>query len=132
MGRPNLCKAKGISPLTDRVTNLSIKEWAGVIKPPKAPTSILHVNSFNKTRQSKATTPEDNFFFLKRKNELPQAGFEPTTFCVLGRHSTNCTRTCTCSSRLTHCRQHSLDTCSWRRSGKHCSAGDQQELVPYH
>ena len=29
----------------------------------------VHVNSVSETRQSKATTPEDNFFFLKRKNE---------------------------------------------------------------
>ena len=42
----------------------------------------MHVNSFNETRQSKTTTPEDKSFFLKRKNELPQAGFEPVTFCV--------------------------------------------------
>ena len=42
----------------------------------------MHVNSFNETRQSKTTTPEDKSFFLKRKNELPQAGFEPATFCV--------------------------------------------------
>ena len=48
-----------------------------------------HVNSVNETREGKATTPEDNSFFLKRKNELPQAGFEPATFCVLGRRSTN-------------------------------------------
>ena len=27
--------------------------------------------------------PEDNSFFLKRKNELPQVGFKPATFCVL-------------------------------------------------
>ena len=26
---------------------------------------------------------------LREKEELPQAGFEPATFCVLGRHSTN-------------------------------------------
>ena len=58
----------------------------------------LHVNSFDETRQSKATTPEDNSFFLKRKNELPQAGFEPATFCVLGRHSTNCTCSFACTN----------------------------------
>ena len=28
-------------------------------------------------------------FFLERKNELPRAGFEPVTFCVLGERSTN-------------------------------------------
>ena len=53
------------------------------------PGTNTHVNSFKETRQSKATTPEDNSFFLKRKNELHQAGFKPTTFCVLGRHYTN-------------------------------------------
>ena len=39
----------------------------------------------------KASTcmPEDNSLFLKRKNELPQAGFESAMFCVLGRCSTN-------------------------------------------
>ena len=31
-------------------------------------------------KASKTTTPEDNAFFLKRKNELPQAGFDCT--CV--------------------------------------------------
>ena len=31
-------------------------------------------------KASKATTPEDNAFFLKRKNDLPQAGFDCT--CV--------------------------------------------------
>ena len=41
------------------------------------------------TRQSEATTPEDNSIFLKKQNELPQAGFEPIMFCVLGRRSTN-------------------------------------------
>ena len=46
----------------------------------------IHVNSVNETRHSKATMSEDN---SKRKNELPQAGFEPATFCVLGRCSIN-------------------------------------------
>ena len=43
------------------------------------------------TRQSKATTctPEETLFFSRGKEELPQAGLEPATFCVLGRHSTN-------------------------------------------
>ena len=42
-------------------------------------------------RQGKArqlclkTTP----FFRREKEELPQAGFELTTFCMLGRRSTN-------------------------------------------
>ena len=31
------------------------------------------------------TTP----FFSREKEELPQAGFEPAMFCVLGRRSTN-------------------------------------------
>ena len=43
------------------------------------------INSVHETRQSKATIPEGNSFFLKRKNELPQAGFKPATFCILGR-----------------------------------------------
>ena len=50
---------------------------------------IVHVNSFNETRQSQATTPDDSSFFLKGKNELPQAGFKPAMFCMLGRRSTN-------------------------------------------
>ena len=28
-------------------------------------------------------------FFSRENYELPQAGFEPTMFCILGRHSTN-------------------------------------------
>ena len=42
-------------------------------------------------RQGKAkqlclkTTP----FFSREKEKLPQAGYEPTMFCVLGRRSTN-------------------------------------------
>ena len=40
------------------------------------------------TRQIKATTPEDNSFFQEKKEELPQAGLEPATFCMLGRRST--------------------------------------------
>ena len=52
--------------------------------------TTVHVHSVNKTRQSKAATPEDNFILFSRENEeLPQAEFEPATFCVLGRHSTN-------------------------------------------
>ena len=46
----------------------------------------MHVNSVNEARQSKATMPDDNSFFSQ---ELPQVGFEPATFCVLGRCSTN-------------------------------------------
>ena len=51
--------------------------------------TILHVNSFKETRQSKQLHPKTTPFFLKRKNELPRAGFEPATFCVLGERSTN-------------------------------------------
>ena len=43
-------------------------------------------------RQGKAKqlyTPEDNSFFPRGKEELPQVGFEPVTFGVLDRHSTN-------------------------------------------
>ena len=46
----------------------------------------VHERSVIETRQSKATTPEDNSSFSP---ELPQAGLEPATFCVLGRFSTN-------------------------------------------
>ena len=48
----------------------------------------VHVCSVIETRQSKATTPKDNssFFLNRKKEELPQAGFEPATFCMLGRH----------------------------------------------
>ena len=37
------------------------------------------------TRQMQATTPEDNSFFPREKEELPRAGLEPATFCILGR-----------------------------------------------
>ena len=37
-----------------------------------------------KAKQLK-TTP----FFSREKEELPQVGFEPAMFCVLGRRSTN-------------------------------------------
>ena len=48
------------------------------------------VNSVNKTRLSKAAMPEDNsILFSREKEELFQAGFEPTMFCVLGRRPTN-------------------------------------------
>ena len=47
----------------------------------------LHANSVNKTRQGNA---QRQLIVLKRKkNEVLQAGFKPTMFCVLGRHSTN-------------------------------------------
>ena len=50
----------------------------------------IHERSVIETRQSKATMPEDNSIFLKRNiEELPQVGFEPTTFCMLGGRSTN-------------------------------------------
>ena len=49
----------------------------------------IHEQSVIETRQSKATMPEDNSLFPRGKEELPQAGFQPATFCVLGRHSTN-------------------------------------------
>ena len=49
----------------------------------------VHVNSFKETRQSKQLRPKTTPFFLERKNELPRAGFEPATFCVLGERSTN-------------------------------------------
>ena len=42
----------------------------------------IHVNSFKETRQSKQLHPKTTPFFLERKNELPQAGFEPAT-CTL-------------------------------------------------
>jgi len=32
------------------------------------------------------TTPADNSFFFREKEELPWAGLEPAMFCVLGRH----------------------------------------------
>ncbi len=51
--------------------------------------SNLHVNSFKETRQSKQLRPKTTPFFLERKNELPRAGLEPATSCVLGRHSTS-------------------------------------------
>ena len=41
----------------------------------------VHVHSFKETRQSKQLCPKTTFFL--RKNELPQAGFEPMTFCML-------------------------------------------------
>ena len=47
----------------------------------------IQVCSVIETRQSKATTPKENSSFFQE--ELPQAGFEPATLCVLGRHSTN-------------------------------------------
>ena len=43
----------------------------------------VHVNPFNETRQSKQLHPKTTPFF-SRKNELPQAGFEPMMSCVLG------------------------------------------------
>ena len=49
----------------------------------------MYVNSFKETRQSKQLRPKTTPFFLERKNELPWAGFEPATFCVLGERSTN-------------------------------------------
>ena len=49
-----------------------------------------HEQSVTETRQSTATTPEDNtFFFPREKEELPQAGFKPATLYVLGRRSTS-------------------------------------------
>ena len=36
--------------------------------------TVYSDNSVNETGQSKVTTPEDNTFFLKRKNEQPRAG----------------------------------------------------------
>ena len=34
----------------------------------------VHVNSFKETRQIQAMTPEDNSFFPREKEELPQVG----------------------------------------------------------
>ena len=49
--------------------------------------TIVHVYSVIETRQSRATTPKSNS--SREKEELPKAGLEPVTFCVLGRRSTN-------------------------------------------
>ena len=63
----------------------------------------VHMN-YQSLRQGKAkqlclkTTP----FFPREKEELPQVGFKPATFCILGRCSTNYmylyTVYCTCTS----------------------------------
>ena len=48
----------------------------------------MHAYMYNpvmETRQMQATTPEDNSFFLREKEELPRAGLEPATFCFPGR-----------------------------------------------
>ena len=52
----------------------------------------VHVCSVIETRQCNSTTctPKDNSsFFRREKEELPEAGFKPAVFCMLGRHSTN-------------------------------------------
>ena len=49
----------------------------------------VHERIVIETRQSKVTMPEDNSLFSREKEELPQAGLEPTTFCIPGRRSTN-------------------------------------------
>ena len=49
----------------------------------------VHERSVIETRQSKATTSEDNSLFSREKEELPQAGLEPATFCIPSRRSTN-------------------------------------------
>ena len=42
---------------------------------------LVHDQSVVETWQRKTTTPEDSSHFLE-KNELPQAGLKPTTYCV--------------------------------------------------
>ena len=37
-----------------------------------------------------ATTPEDNSFFPREKEELPRVGLEPAMFCVLGMYMYMC------------------------------------------
>ena len=43
----------------------------------------VHVHSVNETRQGKAATPKDNFFFVKRKNELPAYVAHQVMYMVL-------------------------------------------------
>ena len=50
--------------------------------------NLVQCTSVVETRQHKATTPEHSSFFW-RKNELPQMGLEPMTFCVLDKCSIN-------------------------------------------
>ena len=50
--------------------------------------TCVHERSVIETRQSKATTPEDNSLFLKRKRRAA-SGLEPATFCIPGRRCTN-------------------------------------------
>ena len=47
--------------------------------------NLVQCISVVETRQHKATTPEHSSF--RRKNELPQMGLRPTTFCVLDKCS---------------------------------------------
>ena len=51
----------------------------------KKGSNIYMYNPVIETRQMQATTPEDNSFFPREKEELPRAGLEPAAFCILGR-----------------------------------------------
>ena len=46
---------------------------------------IYMYNPVMETRQMQATTPKDNSFFSREKEELLRAGLKPTTFCFPGR-----------------------------------------------
>ena len=52
-----------------------------------------------------ATTPEDNSFFSREKEELPRAGLEPAIICILGRC---CTCTCMSASLYSDTHLHTL------------------------
>ena len=53
------------------------------------PSYMYNVISVRETRQMQATTPKDNSFFSREKQELPRAGLEPAIFCVLDRCCTS-------------------------------------------
>ena len=62
------------------------------VKRPCTCTLYMYVHTLNQSlRQGKAKQlcPKTTPFFSREKNELPQAGFNPPMFCVLGRRSTN-------------------------------------------
>ena len=87
--------------------------------------TCVHERSVIETRQSKAklATPQDNSFFSREKEELLQAGLEPTTFCVLGRHFTNWATKVGCTCGVCTCKLAFYKALGWL----HCKTHVQRD-----
>ena len=74
--------------LTGRTHSMGCELEGGVIGYgsvwPHAGKRCMHIYMYVQLLRPGRATPKDNSSFFRREKELPQVGFEPATFCVLG------------------------------------------------